>query len=526
MMCYRGKTSLPFTSRSAWLQSQLECSDLRRVHSRLKQDTRPSKKLTNIKDVKRYLNLVSISRDGLLVVKRDEPFAVSRECIVIPRSVIDGFLAALHVKLDHPSGHQMKLVSQHYFFALDLDKTLDRCSQCCHLCSSLKKVPSSLVEQSTSDPPDGFGISFPADVIKRYRQLVIVVHETSTSFTAACLLDDECCASIRSSLLQLCLELHPLPGPPSIIMVDPAPGFASLSGDEILRQYGFAVEVGRVKNPNKNPVAEKCVAELGDELLRVCPEGTSISSLSLAVATANLNTHIHNRGLSAREMWLQCDQFTNTQFPFSDLQVVRQQHSLRVHNHPASERSKAPGCCPRPAMPVQVNDLVYITSDGSKTNACNQYLVVSVDGLWCNVHKFTGLQLRSTSYRDKLSECYRVPDLTETTSNLSRCYSSASHSEDIDEEPFTSGYVDKEPAPLPTPQSTPISAPTLVPSELATPHDPEPDIPPVPESSPPLGGNMTDGIDTPIPESASSSGPRRSSCSTCRLAYLKDYVTY
>ena len=142
-----GKTSLPFTSRSAWLQSQLECPDLRRVHSHLKQGTRPSKKLTNIKDVKRYLNLVSISRDGLLVVKRDEPFAAPRECIVIPRSVVDGFLAALHVKLDHPSRHQMKLVSQRYFFALDLDKALERCSQCCHLCSSLKKVPSSLVEQ-------------------------------------------------------------------------------------------------------------------------------------------------------------------------------------------------------------------------------------------------------------------------------------------------------------------------------------------------------------------------------------------
>ncbi|CAH3027373.1 unnamed protein product, partial [Porites evermanni] len=52
----------------------------------------------------------------------------------------------------------------------------------------------------------------------------------------------------------------------------PAPGFSSLSNGATLRQYGFAVEVGRVKNPNKNPVAEKCVAELGDELLRICPE--------------------------------------------------------------------------------------------------------------------------------------------------------------------------------------------------------------------------------------------------------------
>ena len=206
--------------------------------------------------------------------------------------------------------------------------------------------------------------------------------------------------------------------------------------------------------------------------------------------------------------------------PFSDLQVVRQQHSVRLRKHPASERSKAPGCCPRPATPVQVGDLVYITSDGSKTNACNRYLVVSVESLWCNVCKFSGSQLRSTSYHIKLSECYRVPDLTETMRNLSRRYRSTSQSEDIDEEPPTSGHVDEEPAPLPTPQSTPNPAPALVPSELATPPDPEPDIPPEPESSPPSGGNMTDDID------ASSSGPRRSSRSTCRPAYLKDYVTY
>ena len=200
-----GKTSLPFTSHSAWLQLQLECLDLRHVHSHLKQGTRPSKKLTNIKDVKHYLNLVSISRDGLLVVKRDEPFAASRKCIVIPHSVVDGFLAALHVKLDHLSHHQMKLVSQRYFFALDLEKALDRSSWCCHLCFSLKKVPSTLVEQSTSDPPDGFGVSFTADIIKRYRQLVLVIREASMSFMASYLLDDERRESIRSGLLRLCL---------------------------------------------------------------------------------------------------------------------------------------------------------------------------------------------------------------------------------------------------------------------------------------------------------------------------------
>ncbi len=164
-----GSVTLPFTTRSAWLQTQQECPDLRRVHSYLKQGSRLSKESTNIKDVKRYLNVSSLSRDGLVVVKKDEPFFPSRECIVVPRPL----LTALHVKLNHPSRHQLELVVLRYFYALDLDKALDQCTQSCHLCVSLKKIPNQLIiKQSTSDPPAAVGISFAADVIKRHRQLV------------------------------------------------------------------------------------------------------------------------------------------------------------------------------------------------------------------------------------------------------------------------------------------------------------------------------------------------------------------
>ena len=104
---------------------------------------------------------------------------------------------------------------------------------------------------------------------------------------------------------------------------------------------------------------------------------------------------------------------------------------------------------------------LYGTSDGSKTHAPNQYLVVSVDGLWCSTRKFTGSQLRSTSYRIKLSECYHALDVTEVTANLSRRYSTDSYPENIDQEP----------ACIPMPQSTPNPAPALVLSEFATPPD-------------------------------------------------------
>ena len=125
-------------------------------------------------------------------------------------------------------------------------------------------------------------------------------------------------------------------------LVDPAPGFTSLANDEELRRHKITIEIGRVKHENKNPVAVKCIAELIDELLRITPEGGPVSPLTLAIATANLNTRIRERGLSSREMRFQRDQFTNCQLPISDLDLIRQQHSHRIYNHPAREKSKTP----------------------------------------------------------------------------------------------------------------------------------------------------------------------------------------
>ena len=63
-----GTAKLPFTRTAAWLALQAECPDLRHTHAHLTQGTRPSKELTNIKDVKHYLNVATIACAGLLNV--------------------------------------------------------------------------------------------------------------------------------------------------------------------------------------------------------------------------------------------------------------------------------------------------------------------------------------------------------------------------------------------------------------------------------------------------------------------------
>ena len=403
--------SLPFTTRSAWREIQNQCPDLRRVHAHLKQGTRPSKKLTNIKDIKRYLNLASISKDGLLVVRRNQPFATTTEAIIVPRSVLDGLLTALHVRLNHPSRHQLQTVLQRHFYALDMNSALERISSTCHTCASLQKFPSALVSQTSEDPPDVVGISFAADVIKRQRQLILLLRECSTSYTSTCLIPDEKYDTLRDALTRLVVELHPIDGPRAIVRVDPAPSFVSLSNNDGLKHLNVWLDIGRVKNVNKNPVAEKAVQELEEEFLRQEPGGGQVTSTSLAIATARLNSRLRHQGLSARELWTQRNQFTGDQLPISDYHAILAQHRQRSTNHPYSEKCKNKHSSTSYHPQIHVGDVVYLISDRNKLRARDRYIVTEVNDPWCHIKKFSGSQLRSTSYKVKLCECYVIPAL-------------------------------------------------------------------------------------------------------------------
>ena len=419
------KSRLPFTTRSTWRDIQAECPDLRRVHSHLKQGTRPSKKLTNIKDVKRYLQVATISKDGVLVIKRSEPLSTIKEQIVVPRSVLEGLLTAFHIRLDHPTKHQLELVVKRYFFGLDMTKTIERVTSSCHACASIKKFPKALVEQSSADPPESVGISFAADVMRRSKQCIFVLRETVTSYTKAIIIDNEQRNTIREALICLSAETHPIHGPPAIIRVDPAPAFVSLRDDDSLKQANIALDIGRVKNANKNPVAEKAIAELEDELIRVQPGGESLNNEQLSIAVGRLNCRLRRDGFAAREMWTQRDQFSHEQLPMVDRDIILNQNLARETNHAHSEKSKCYNSDARKMDVVCVGDIVYLYADKSKHTSRQRYIVVPIDGEWCFIKKFVGSQLRSSSYKVKLSECFRVPrgvsDSSYNQSNINDC---------------------------------------------------------------------------------------------------------
>ena len=144
------------------------------------------------------------------------------------------------------------------------------------------------MKQTSEDPPESIGVSFAAEFLKRDRQLILLLRKTVTSYTAACIVSCEKQTTLREASACLATELHPLDGPPAVISVHPAPGFMALRNDETLKSFRLSLEIGRVKNPNKNPVVEKAILELEEELLKQEPTGAGgpVSQLCLSIAVA------------------------------------------------------------------------------------------------------------------------------------------------------------------------------------------------------------------------------------------------
>ena len=117
-----------------------------------------------------------------------------------------------------------------------------------------------------------------------------------------------------------------------IIRCNGAPGFKALFNDDILLQRGICIEIGNVKNRNKNPVVKRFIQELEEELLRQSSHRPTdkVTPVILALAIERLNSKIRTRDLSAREMLVQRDQFTNQPISSDDQQLIMQQRGQRT----------------------------------------------------------------------------------------------------------------------------------------------------------------------------------------------------
>ena len=292
-----GSARIPFYNKNAWKSAQQNCPVLRKTCAYLINGTRPSRKVKHITDVRRYLEVCTLNSDGLLVCRKPDPYTFQRELIVVPTDVLHGLLTALHLYFGHATSSQLSKVFSRYFFATNIQSSLTTVVDNCMQCTALKKIPKEMFTQTESPSAKTPGQSFAADVIRRNKQCIFGIRDVHSSYTIASIITDEKAATLRSALITTTTSLR-LPN--CIIRVDTAPGFVSLKNDSQLLAHGITLDFGRIKNINKNPVAEKCNQELELELLNVDSTGAPVSEVALQDAVHILNARVRNRGLSAR----------------------------------------------------------------------------------------------------------------------------------------------------------------------------------------------------------------------------------
>lgn len=396
-----------YTNREAWKTIQKSCPTLRRVHAQLSHGILPLRKARHVGEIRRYLKECKIASDDLLVVPSKPGLVSTTDRIVVPKSVLNGIITAYHLKLNHPSRHQLLQVMNRHFYALNLADAIEHVHDKCHTCAALQSVPTHFKNQTTT-PDTNIGLRFSADVIRRCGQKILVVRESVSAFTHACLIDDEQGVTLRDGLLLLISLYRSSCGQSVEIRVDPAPGFRSIGKDELLHQHGIQITIGDEKNCNKNPIVERAISEIHAQLTRIQPHGGRITSSTLAIAISNVNSQLRNAGLSAREIWTQRDQFNGKQLPLSDRQIIHDRNNQRLQSHKSSAKFKSRGET-LPVYPdIKIGDLVYLMQDRDKTKIRDRYLVTGFEFPHCTVQKFIGRQLRTKSYRVALEDCILV----------------------------------------------------------------------------------------------------------------------
>ena len=401
-----GHVKMPFMNETAWRSAQQECPILKRAYAHLTQGTRPQRKSRNLRELKRYLQVASVNDRGTLIVKKSSAF-IQSNLIVVPQSILDGMISALHLQLGHPSCSQLNQVFDRYFYAIRSADAIKALTDNCDLCNSLKRIPNELREQTSSSLPTGPGQNFSADIIRRCKQKIFTTRDVFSSFTTATLVQDESAPSMRSALLSTTSLLRQSA---CIVRVDGATGFVALKDDSSLKEQGITIDYGRVKNPNKNPVIDKGIQELEREFLTAGTEGQELSQAAVDMCLRRLNSRIRHSGLSAKEIITRRDQITGHHLDFADADLTQLQQDLREKNHLYSSKSKARGGKPAAKDGIDIGDLVFIKNEGDKFNRRSQYLVTNREEGFCMLQKMSNGKFMSKLLKVPVTDLFKVSE--------------------------------------------------------------------------------------------------------------------
>ena len=408
-----GLVKMPHFQRAAWNKIQNQDDAHRMFLSIVKDSKLPEKKKTrgHFTTIKRLHNLyrtgqVKIDFDGFVTVKHTDMAGNLYNAISVPTNFYPGLVNALHVKLNHPSKTQLQRLMSRHFYCAGQARIIEEITSACTICASLKELPKELFSESTTEN-DVFGANFSADVIKKDGQLIFLCREKLSQYTFTRIIPDETADSLRDSIVASVLDLLPETG--ATIQVDCAPGLQTLAAEarldgSILKKLGIIIDLGRVHNVNKNPVAENAIKEFHKERLRLNPAGGRINEIERSMITKNMNSRIRERGLTSKEMAFNRDQITNEIKLSDDKALAKQQFKTRTNRHP-SNVTKA-------KTSFKVGDNVFLKSDKSKLRGREAYKITSLFQKncedWATIQKCE-TKFMSKEYQVKFSEIFLIP---------------------------------------------------------------------------------------------------------------------
>ena len=281
-----GSASLPFLSKAAWRSAQHNFPNLRRSFAHLKHGTRPSRKAKHLKYFRHYLGVVTLDKQGLIIVNKEDHFSIIRSLIVVPHKLLSSIATVIHLYTRHSWKEQLKLVFNHRFFSINSNFIINQVAGECCQCNALNFLPKEVFGQSSSLASNSRGDVFLRDILHRNCQNICVTTDVHSSFTTAEFIENEATQSLRDALL---VTTSPLRFPTCFIRIDSATGFQTLDNDVSLHSYRITLDFGFVKNKNSDSVVDKAMQELELEFLKEKASVRAITNIQLQLAIQTLN---------------------------------------------------------------------------------------------------------------------------------------------------------------------------------------------------------------------------------------------
>ena len=378
----------PYASTAAWKKAQQNNPPCAYAKSLLTTGKTPPKATGKNageyhNEVRFYCREASVSKEGLLVARSlPDPKSgnVRRDRIIVPKLLAPALLYHLHNHLeDHPTRNQQKISFQRRFHTMELEKHLDNLYSSCYKCLVLQRLPQQMIAHESKQIVNGPHTNFHADVIKRAKQVIFTIKDHFSSMQNAIIIESERADDLKAAIILLTSMIRK---PDRIqVTVDNAPGFTSLikKKDQELEQLKIDLVDTDEFNKNANAVIDKGCQELEEEILKLSPEGQSVSQTLLAQAVMNLNRKIRRRGtISAFEIHTSRDLHTGQNLNLNDEDLRTDQLKSR-----AAENSKTTS----EAVAVHVGDTVVVHNKKEKHKVKEMFIVTAKEGEKTKVQK-------------------------------------------------------------------------------------------------------------------------------------------